>query len=62
MPLLAALIMLTFIATIASLGWGIGSMVHEPICARHSTQLMTARVIFQGLTIIFLLMVFFLAA
>ncbi len=62
MPLLTTLIMLALVATIISLGWGIGSMAHGgQFDDRHSTQLMTARVFFQGLIIVFLLMVFFLA-
>ena len=62
MPLLMTLIMLALLATIVSLGWGIGSMAHGgQFDAQHSTQFMTARVIFQGLIIVLLLMVFFLA-
>lgn len=62
MPLLTTLIMLALVATIVSLGWGVGSMAHGgQYDARHSTQLMTARVIFQGLIIVFLLLAFFLA-
>jgi hypothetical protein len=63
MALLTTLIMLALVATIVSLGLGIGSMAHGgQFDARHSTQFMTARVLFQGLIIVFLLMVFFLAS
>lgn len=62
MTLLTTLIMLALVATIVSLGWGIGSMAHGgDFDAKHSTQLMSARVVSQGLAIVFLLMAFFLA-
>lgn len=62
MTLLTTLIMLALVATIVSLGWGIGSMAHGgEFDAKHSTQLMSARVVAQGLAIVFLLMAFFLA-
>ena len=63
MTLLTVLIMLALVATIVSLGWGIGSMAHGgEFDAKHSTQLMSARVVSQALIIVFLLMAFFLAA
>lgn len=62
MTLLTTLIMLALVATIVSLGWGIGSMAHGGVFDdRHSTQFMVARVVAQGLIVVFLLMVFFLA-
>jgi nitrogen fixation-related uncharacterized protein len=62
MALLMTLIMLALVATVISLGWGIGSMAHGgQFDDKHSTQFMAARVLFQGLIIVFLLMVFFLA-
>lgn len=62
MALLTTLIMLALVATVVSLGWGIGSMAHGGhFDDKHSTQFMAARVLFQGLIIVFLLMVFFLA-
>ena len=63
MTLLTTLIMLALVATIVSLVWGIGSMAHGGnFDAKHSTQFMSARVVSQGLIIVFLLMAFFLAA
>lgn len=63
MALLVTLIMLALIATVVSLGWGIGSMAHGgQFDAKHSTQFMAARVLFQGLIIVFLLMAFYLAS
>lgn len=63
MTLLTTLIMLALVATIVSLGWGIGSMAHGgQYDAKHSTQFMSARVVAQALIIVFLLMAFFLAA
>ena len=56
MELLNILIVLALIATIASLGWGVGSMAHGgSFDEKHSAQLMTARVGFQGLAIVLLL-------
>ena len=56
MTTLTTLVIFALIATIAALGWGIGSMAHGGVFdAKHSHQLMSARVGFQGLAIIFLL-------
>lgn len=62
MTLLTTLIMLALVATIVSLGWGIGSMAHGgQFDDRHSTQFMTARVVFQGLVVLLLIIVFLLS-
>lgn len=56
MTTLTTVIIFALIATIAALGWGIGSMAHGGVFdARHSHQLMTARVGFQGLAIALLI-------
>lgn len=56
MTILTTLIVLALIATVISLGWGVGSMAHGgEYDAKHSTQLMSARVGFQGLAIVLLL-------
>jgi len=56
MELLNLLIILALIATIISLGWGIGSMAHGgSYDAKHSEQLMSARVGFQALAVVLLL-------
>jgi Hypoxia induced protein conserved region len=63
MIMLTALIILALIATLISLGWGIGSMAHGgSFDARHSSQFMNARVIFQGLTVVLLIIAFFYTA
>lgn len=52
MTTLTSMIIVALIATIAALGWGIGSMAHGGVFdARHSHQLMSARVGLQGLAI-----------
>ncbi|GMR21348.1 MAG: hypothetical protein BMS9Abin36_1948 [Gammaproteobacteria bacterium] len=56
MTILTVLVVLALIATIISLGWGIGSMAHGgDYDKKHSVQLMGVRVGFQGLTIVLLL-------
>lgn len=61
--MLTVLIILALIATLVSLGWGIGSMAHGgSFDTRHSTQFMNARVIFQGLTVVLLVIAFFYTA
>lgn len=63
MAFLTTLIMLALVATIISLGWGIGSMAHGgQYDYKHSTQFMVARVVAQGLIVVFLFMVFYLAS
>ena len=63
MDLLTVLIVMALIATIVSLGWGIGSMAHGgSFDAKHSAQLMSARVGFQGLAVALLLIVLVLSA
>lgn len=55
MTTLTTLVIFALIATIAALGWGIGSMAHGgAFDAKHSHQLMGARVGFQGLAIVLL--------
>ena len=57
MTLLNLVIMLAFLATVVALGSGIWSMVHGgKFDAEHSEQLMYARIGFQGLTLVLLLM------
>jgi hypothetical protein len=56
MTLLTILILFALLATIASLGWGLGSMAHGgKYDEQHSDQLMRARVIFQAIAIVLLL-------
>lgn len=55
MTTLTVLVIFALIATIVALGWGIGSMAHGgAFDAKHSHQLMSARVGFQGLAIVLL--------
>lgn len=55
MTTLTILVFIALIATIVSLGWGLGSMAHGgEFDAKHSHQFMTARVGFQGLAIVLL--------
>ncbi len=62
MELLNLLIVLALIATVASLGWGIGSMAHGgSYDAEHSNQLMRARIGFQAVAVVLLLIVLFLS-
>jgi len=63
MTMLTALILLALIATVVSLVWGVGSMAHGgTFDEKHSTQFMSARVIFQGLIIVLMLIALFLSA
>ncbi len=56
MTMLTITIILALVATIVSLGWGLGSMAHGGTYdSKHSGQLMNARVIFQGLALVLLL-------
>ena len=53
MTMLTIIIILALVATIVSLGWGLGSMAHGgSYDTKHSGQLMSARVIFQGIAIV----------
>jgi len=55
MTTLTIMVIFALVATIVSLGWGIGSMAHGgAFDAKHSQQFMSARVAFQGLAIVFL--------
>lgn len=63
MELLNVLIVMALVATIVSLGWGLGSMAHGgSYDAKHSVQLMSARIGFQGLAVVLLLIVLALSA
>ncbi len=63
MTIITALIVFALIATIAAFGLGLGSMAHGgKFDAKHDTQFMAARVGFQGLTVILLLITLYLAA
>lgn len=56
MTTLTVLVFFALMATIVTLGWGLGSMAHGgKFDAKHSHQLMGARVGFQGLAIALLL-------
>lgn len=56
MSMISVIVILALLATIASLGWGIGSMAHGgEYDDKHSDHFMSARLVFQGLAIIFLL-------
>ncbi|NNF95563.1 MAG: twin transmembrane helix small protein [Halobacteria archaeon] len=56
MSMLTIIIILALVATIVSLGWGLGSMAHGGnYDSEHSGQLMSARVVFQALAIVLLL-------
>ncbi|UCE88341.1 MAG: HIG1 domain-containing protein [Pseudomonadota bacterium] len=62
MTLLTTLLIIALLLTIASLAWGVGSMAHGGTFDReHSTQLMSARLVTQGLTIVLLLLAVVLA-
>lgn len=61
--MLTVLIILAVIATLVSLGWGIGSMAYGgSFDAKYSTRFMSARVMLQGLTIVLLVIAFFYSA
>lgn len=63
MEILNVLIVLALIATIVALWWGIGSMAYGgSFDTKHSVQLMSARVGFQGLAIVLLLILLVLSA
>ena len=63
MELLTLFIILALVATIVSLGWGIGSMAQGgSYDAKHSAQLMNARVGFQAVAVVLLLIALFLSA
>ncbi len=63
MNMLTAVIILALIATLITLGWGIGSMARGgDYDDRHSVQLMGMRVGLQGLTFVLLLVALFMAA
>lgn len=56
MSLLTTVIILALIATIISLAWGVGSMVHGgQYDEEHSIPLMSARVGFQLLAVVLIL-------
>jgi len=56
MNILTILIVLALLATVVSFGWGIGSMIRGgKYDAEHSTQLMSARVGFQALAIVLMI-------
>ncbi len=62
MTTLTVIITLALFATVVTLGWGIGSMVHGGSYDRkHSVQLMGIRVGLQGLTITLLIIAALLA-
>ena len=61
MTLLTWLIILALVSTLVSLVWGIGSMAQGGTYdKKHSAQLMSARVAFQGLTILLLLIALYM--
>ncbi len=52
MELFTGLVILALLATIITLGWGIGSMAHGGAYdTKHYTQLMSARVILQAIAL-----------
>lgn len=56
MTTLSTLVIFALIATIVALGWGIGSMAHGgSYDVKHSHQFMGARVGFQALAVLLLL-------
>ena len=55
MTTMTVLVIFALLATIVALGWGMGSMAHGGTYdQKHSAQLMSARVGFQGLAIVLL--------
>lgn len=63
MNILTVIIMVALVITIGLIGTGIWSMAHGgDFDQRHSTQLMMARVGMQGITLLLLLVAFFLAS
>ena len=62
MSLLSLMIVLALLATVGALGAGLVSMMRGGEYDRqHSTQLMTARVGFQGVAVLLLLVALFIA-
>ena len=62
MTILATLIVLALIATVISLFWGVGSMAAGGhFDDKHYTQFMSARIGFQALAIVLLIIVSLLA-
>ncbi|HEC29007.1 MAG TPA: twin transmembrane helix small protein [Gammaproteobacteria bacterium] len=56
MEIMTILIILALIATIVSLGWGVGSMaMGSDFDHKHDVQFMSARVGFQAIAIVLLL-------
>ncbi|MFZ9036686.1 MAG: twin transmembrane helix small protein [Gammaproteobacteria bacterium] len=63
MSVLNLVIMIALLITVAVIGTGIWSMAHGgEFDEKHSTQLMVARVGMQGVTVLLLLLAFFLAS
>lgn len=63
MEWLTIMIILALIATLISLGWGVASMAQGgSYDAKHGAQLMNARVGFQGLAVVLLLIALLLSA
>lgn len=62
MSVLNLVIIIALLMTVAVIGTGIWSMAHGgEFDEKHSTQLMVARVGMQGVTVLLLLLAFFLA-
>ncbi len=60
MNLITTLVILALVATVASLAWGITSMVHGGAYdENHSAKLMNGRVLFQGIAILLILLALF---
>lgn len=63
MNILSLVIVAAMIITVIVIGTGIWSMAHGgEFDEKHSTQLMVARVGMQGITVLLLLLAFFLAS
>lgn len=59
MTALSTLTIFALIATIVALGWGIGSMAHGGTYdAKHSHQFMGARIGFQALAVVLMVIAF----
>ena len=57
MNTLTILIVLSLVATIIALGWGVTSMAHGgDFDKKHSVQFMEARVVFQGLAVVLMVL------
>ncbi len=62
MTFLTAMIILAMLATVGALAAGVVSMAHgREFDQNHSTQLMAARVVLQGVTLVLLLVALILA-